>query len=157
MITITALSVTTNALNDGILRVVRGATSGYVEEETYINSDTSFTAYTPVYIFDCDNIGFKYKNLKCDYTEATLTITQYYWKSGLFYPSDKTLPAITATGINGTPDVWYGYLWEDVEHLTSGEVPNINGYEVATDYTISTNEGKPIHNNAGEWIKYSQD
>lgn len=129
---------------------------------SYINSASTFSV--PYITLNANpTIEYRYKNLKCSSSSATLNVTLYGYKVhwyNLLFPSQFTIGSSNASGLNATnSSTWYGRRYENTGCSSSMEIMNqcnMNSidpaYGAMFKYNINNTNGNAIHNNYGEWL-----
>ncbi|NLX94313.1 MAG: hypothetical protein GXZ02_10815 [Clostridiales bacterium] len=126
---------------------------------TYMNASNSFSS-TYLTLED-PTLQYRYRNLKCDSTSATLNTKLYSYKVhwyNILNPSESLEGSAYASGLNASnSNVWYGKTYS-IDCSSYQDILDAfdwmyteDGYSARFYYQLSNTNGKNIHNNYGQW------
>lgn len=127
---------------------------------TYMNTSSSFSSY---YLTLANpTLQYRYRNLKCDSTSATLNTKLYAYKVhwyNVLNPSESLVGTSSATGINANnSSIWYGRTYNNIDCSSYKEILDAfdwmmldDAYSIRYYYQIANNNGKKIYNSSGQW------
>ena len=134
-------------------------TNGAGTYETYINADSSFSSY--YYTNSKPTMEYRYKNLICNNTNATLGVTLYAMKINwysIFGPSEYEVGTKICSGLNANNSNWYGWTYENIDCASVAEIKQKwtsytydDAYNLRYYYDVSNNGSEYIYNYDGEW------
>lgn len=127
---------------------------------TYMNASNSFSSY--YLTLENPTLQYRYRNLKCNSTSATLNTKLYSYKVrwyNILNPSETLVGSASASGLNASnSNVWYGRTYSNIDCSSYQDILDAfdwmqldDGYSARYYYQISNNNGNNIYNSSGQW------